>query len=166
MSVLEKPTVEVKNIPEMTIAFVSHFGPYQGNEELFGNLWGKLMSWAGPKGLTEQEDMKCLSIYYDNPEVTDDDKLRVDVAISVPEDTEVDGEIGKAVVPAGKYATAHFELTADQFQEAWNFVYGEWLPKSGFQPDDRPCFELCLNDPNEHPEGKHIVEICVPLKSM
>jgi len=51
------------------------------------------------------------------------------------------GEIGKAVIAAGKNAVAHFEIKSDQFTEAWNAVYGGWLPESGYQPDDRPCFE-------------------------
>ena len=29
-----------------------------------------------------------------------------------------------------------------------------------------PCFEICHNDPKEHPEHKHIVDICVPVKPL
>ena len=78
----------------------------------------------------------------------------------------MEGEIGKAKIPAGKYAVAHFEITPDQYQDAWNAVYGGWLPESGYQPEDGPCYELYLNDPKEHPEGKHIVDICVPVKPL
>lgn len=45
-------------------------------------------------------------------------------------------------------------------------MYAGWSPESGYQPDDRPAFELYLNDPKEHPEGKHIVEICAPVKPL
>ncbi len=166
MSNLKKPEVKITDNEEMNIVYVRHIGPYKGDEALFGRLWGKLMGWAGPRGLTSQEDMKCLSIYYDDPEVTDDSNLRLDVCITAPADTEVDGDIGKTVIPAGKYAAAKFELSADQFEEAWNYVYGEWMQNSGYQPDDRPCYELCLNDAREHPEGKHIVEISVPVKPL
>jgi len=69
-------------------------------------------------------------------------------------------------IAAGKYAMAHFELDASQYQQAWNFVFGKWLPDSGYQPDDRPSFELCLNNPKDHPEGKHIVDICIPVKPL
>ena len=40
------------------------------------------------------------------------------------------------------------------------------LAESGYQPDDRPCFELYLNNPQEHPEGKHIVDIYAPVKPL
>jgi AraC family transcriptional regulator len=41
-----------------------------------------------------------------------------------------------------------------------------WLPESGYQPADGPCFERYLNDPAQHPEGKHIVEIGLPVKPL
>ena len=34
------------------------------------------------------------------------------------------------------------------------------------QPDDRPAFEMCLNNPKDHHEHKHIVEIYVPVKPL
>jgi AraC family transcriptional regulator len=30
---------------------------------------------------------------------------------------------------------------------AWNTVFASWLPGSGYQPDDRPCYELDRGDP-------------------
>ena len=156
--------VDVKNLPDLTVAYVRHIGPYKGDGELFRALWDKLFRWAGPRGLTEQKDMKCLNVYHDNPEITDENNLRTSVCISsVPEATEVSGEIGKMNLKGGKYAVAHFEINVDQYEQAWTYVYGTWLPESGYQPDDRPCFELCLNNPEEHPEKKHIVDIYVPV---
>ena len=118
------------------------------------------------RGLLHFPETKFITIYHDNPDITDETKLRTDVCLTVPAYTQVDGEIGKAKIPAGKYAVAHFEITPDQYQDAWNAVYGGWLPESGYQPDDGPCYELYLNNPKEHPEGKHIVDICVLVKPL
>jgi len=158
--------VEVKDIPEMHVAYLRHIGPYAGDEQLFGNLFNRLCTWAGPRGLLRFPETKFVTIYHDNPDITDETKLRTDVCITIPLDAQVDGEIGKATIPAGKYAIAHFEIMPDQYGDAWNAVYGGWLPESGYQPDDRPCFELYLNDPKEHPEGKHVVDIYAPVKPM
>jgi AraC family transcriptional regulator len=158
--------VEVKDMPEIHVAYVRHIGPYKGDQELFARLFNKLMAWAGPRGLLRFPETKVLTIYYDNPEITDESKLRTDACITVPEDTQVEGEIGKTTIPAGKYAIAHFELAADQYQDAWDAVYGGWLPESGYQPEDGPCYELYLKLPKEHPEGKHIVDICIPVKPL
>jgi AraC family transcriptional regulator len=164
MSIAKNAVVTVEQLPEMTVAYVRHTGPYKGDAELFGQLYGKLMQWAGPRGLLEQKEVSCMSVYHDDPEVTDENRLRVSACLTVPADTPVSGEVGKMKIDGGSYAVARFELAEDEFQEAWNYVYGEWLPESGYQPDDRPCFERCCNDPATHPEKKHIIDICVPVK--
>ncbi len=158
--------VEVKEMPALTVAYVRHIGPYKGNLELFKGLFGKLMAWAGPRDLVRFPGTKSLIVYHDNPEITDENKLRVSVCITVPAHTKVDGEIGKMEIPAGKYAFVRFEIGAHEFQDAWDWVYGSWLPESGFQPDDGPCFELYQNDKDSHAEGKFIVDICLPVKPL
>ena len=158
--------VEVKDMPELHVAYIRHIGPYKGDQELFGRLFNKLMAWAGPRGLLRFPETHVMTMYHDNPDITDESRLRTDACITVPEDTQVEGEIGKAKIPAGKYAVGHFEITPDQYQDAWNTVYGGWLPESGYQPEDGPCYELYLNDPKQHPDGKHVVDICVPVKPL
>jgi AraC family transcriptional regulator len=63
--------VEVKDVPEMYVAYVRYIGPYAGNQELFGSLFNKLCTWAGPRGLLNFPETKMLTIYRDNPEITD-----------------------------------------------------------------------------------------------
>lgn len=166
--IMEKQTrtVEVKELPEMTLAYVRYVGPYKGDAQLFEQLHGRLYRWAGPRNMLNFPQTQSIIIYHDNPEITDEEKLRVSVCISVPVETEVDGEIGKMVLPAGKYALARFELGGDGYQEAWDWVFCTWLPESGYLPDDRPCFEMYHNDPKTHPEGKCIVDICIAVKPM
>jgi len=164
----EKTTVdvEVTDLPELNVAYVRHIGPYAGQADLFEGLFTKLFQWAGPRGLLGNPESKIVSVYHDDPEVTDEDKLRVDVCLTVPEGTAVDGEIGQMKVPGGKFAVAHFELNPDQYTDAWTAVLGGWLPESGYQPDDRLCYEWYRNDPKQHPEGKCVVDICVPVKPL
>lgn len=156
-------SVEVKELPKMTLAYIRHIGPYKGDEKLFENLWNKLFAWAGPRNLIGGPNFKSLVIYHDDPNVTVEDKLRMSVCITVSKDTKVDGEVGKMELESAKYVIARFEVTAEQFQEAWQWVYGQWLPTSGYQPDDKPCFEMY---PEEPKEGKFVVDICVPIKPL
>ena len=158
--------VEVKKLDDMTVAYVRHIGPYAGDSDLFGKLFEKLYKWAGPRELLNFPETKTMSIYYDDPNVTDESKLRVDVGLTVPADTKVTGEIGKVIIEGGKYAIARFELKDNEYAEAWKKFMSEWLPDSGFVPDHKPCFEMYMNDPKQHPEGKCIVDICVPVKPM
>lgn len=156
-------SVEVRELPKMTVAYIRHTGPYKGNEKLFEGLWNRLFAWAGPRGLIGGPHFQSLIVYHDDPNVTIEDKLRMSVCITVPPDTGVDGEVGKMDIEAAKYVVARFEVRANEFQEAWDWVYGQWLPGSGYQPDDKPCFEVY---PEEPKNGKFTVDICVPVKPM
>ncbi|HOG65362.1 MAG TPA: AraC family transcriptional regulator, partial [Spirochaetota bacterium] len=157
--------VRVSDDPAMTLAYVRHVGPYAGDGELFGRLFGRLCAWAGPRGFLGP-DATMLTIYHDNPEIVDDEKLRISVCCSVPEGTKPDGDIGIMEMAAGRNVHARFELSTDEFGSAWNWLFSKWLPESGYQPDDRPCYEHYLNDPSTHPEGKHLVEIVTSIKPL
>ena len=156
-------SIEVKELEKMTVAYIRHIGPYKGNEKLFEQLWNKIFSWAGSRGLMGNPDMKMLAMYHDDPNITDEQKLRMSVCLSVPDNTKVDGEVGKMQLDGGTYAVGRFLVDATQFQQAWEWMYGQWLPSSGYQPDDKPCFELY---PEEPKNGKFTVDICIPVKPL
>ncbi len=156
-------SIEVKDMPKMTVAYIRHIGPYKGDDKLFETIWNKLFRWAGPRGLIGGPDFKSLVVYHDDPNVTIEDKQRMSVCITVRPDTKVDGEIGKMDIEAGKYAVARFVISAAEFQQAWDWVYGQWLPESGYQPDDKLCFEMYPEEPRD---GKFTVDICVPVKPL
>jgi AraC family transcriptional regulator len=161
----ESLSVDVREVPEMHVAYIRHIGPYKSDTELFSKLFNKLFTWAGARNLINPQ-AKVLAVYHDSPEITDESKLRTSVCITVSEDTQVDGEVGKMTIPGGTYAIGHFEIADTGYEDAWNSIYGVWLPESGYQPDDRPAFEHFTNDPKEQPEGKHIVDIYVPVKPL
>jgi AraC family transcriptional regulator len=156
-------SVEVKELPKMTLAYIRHIGPYKGDDKLFERIWNRLFAWAGPRGLIGGKDFKSLVIYHDDPNVTIEDKLRMSVCITVPPETKVDGEVGKMELEAAKYVIARFELTAQDFQQAWDWLYGQWFPASGYQPDEKPCFEMY---PEEPKDGRFVVDICVPVRPL
>ena len=159
----QNKSIEVQEFPEMTVAYVRNIGPYKGNDELFSTLWGKLCTWAAARDLMQQRDLKFLTVYHDDPNITEENKLRISVCMTVPPDTKTEGEFGKMKIDAGKYVVARFDLGPEDFTEAWDWVYGSWLPTSGYQPDDRSCFEMY---PEEPKDGRFIVDICVPVKPM
>ena len=80
--------------------------------------------------------------------------------------TAVDGEIGAATIEGGTYAVGRFDLGDQEYPQAWFAVVGGWLPESGYQPDDRLCFERYLSDGSQHPGGRCAVEICVPVRPL
>ncbi len=158
--------VEVKDIPEMPVIYIRNIGMFKGEPELFRKLLGKLFRWAGSRGLIKYPYTKILAVYHDIPEITDETNFRTSICLTVPKDIEVDGEIGKMTIPGGRYAVGHFELFANQYRDTWDSLWGIWLPESGYQPDNRLCFEVYLNNPDEHPEKKSIIDIYIPVKPL
>ena len=123
----EQIKVEVKEMSELNVAYVRHIGPYKGDSELFEGLFDKLMKWAGPRGLLRFPETQVLSVYHDDPKITDEDKLRTSACITVHRDTPVEGEVGKMAIPGGKFAVASFEIASDEFEDAWNMLMGGWM---------------------------------------
>jgi len=155
--------VEITTLPDMTLAYIRHIGPYKNNPKLFEDLFGRLCGWAGPRNLITK-DSKFLCIYYDGPDVTDESKLRIDIGVSVPSDTDVDDGAGKQEVKGGQYAiTRCIVKEPKDYEKCWNELYMNWLPQSDYQPDDKPPFEMypveCKLD-----NGDMIVDICIPVK--
>jgi len=104
-----KCNVEVKTIEPMTTAYLRHIGTYEELGRQFKGMIGRLMGWAGAKGLLD-EKTKLLAIYHDNPNITEEDKLKTSICVTVPEGTKVDEEIGSLEIAGGEYAIAHFEI--------------------------------------------------------
>ncbi len=159
-------SVTIKQLPETDVAYVRYIGPYAGDEKLFETLFNKLCAWAGPRGLLQRSDAQYLIIYHDNPDVTEEDKLRLSVCVTVPKNTRVEGEIGRMTIAAGEYAAARFELDSSEYGKAWDWLYGQWLPQSGYLPDDRLPFELYPTDVKSECEDKKVVDIYLPVKKI
>ena len=72
--------------------------------------------------------------------------------MTISEDSEVEGDIKKKVLPGGKYVVLHAELKgAEEYCPSWNVVV-EWMKENDIEMDmSRPSYEIYLNNPEEHP---------------
>ena len=150
---------EVREMPEYHVAYVRKMGPY--GKQTCEQAFGELMQWAGPRG--HFGSGVVLGLYWDNPDVTPPEKCRIDACISVPHETATEGPIGIQTIQGGPYAVCHFEMKGDSFKQAWEDAFA-WLVNSGCECDEKPCYELYHNNAADHPEGKWIFDICIPLK--
>jgi AraC family transcriptional regulator len=150
---------EVREMPEYNVAYVRKMGLY--GKETCEQAFAQLTQWAGPRGYLASGVM--LAVYWDNPEVTSPEKCRVDACVSVPNDTVSEGQIAFQTIKGGLYGVCHFEIKSDNFQQAWDDAF-TWLVNSGYECGDKPCYERYHYNAANHPEGKWIFDICIPLK--
>lgn len=151
-------TVSVRDLPEIPVVYVRYVGEFQANQELFEDLYGRLFRWAGARDLYEPGVSRVFCLVHDNPALTDAQKLRVSCCLSVSEDVVPDGEVGRTVIPGGRYACAECYPRVDQYGAAWGSLFRDWLPNSGYQPDDGLAFEEypmedAPNSPGTEPRG-------------
>ncbi|QCK16598.1 GyrI-like domain-containing protein [Mangrovivirga cuniculi] len=71
-------------------------------------------------------------------------------------------ELDVLEIPEGKYAVFNYKGLAGD-SKIFQYIYGEWLPQSGFNLDQRPHFEvLGENYSNTSPDSEE--EIWIPIK--
>lgn len=160
-TITEMKNFQIKEMPALNLIYCRHTGPF----EQIGAAYGKLMKWAGPRGLLGSPDLKTVTVYHDDPTVTNIEKVRQSACITVDREVKTEGEVGNLSLPAGRYVVGRFEIGPEGFTDAWNQTC-LWLSDSGYQPSDGNPYELYHNNHEEHPEGKFILDICIPVKPM
>jgi AraC family transcriptional regulator len=156
--------VVIEDISPFKVAYIRNVGPYEGDDILFDSLYTQLCQWAMPRGYMDDTTFP-LNIYYDNPEITENQKLRVMVAIPVEDDVKPSGSIGVTKIAGGKYGVCRFRLKKDEFGDAWEWLFSTWLTQSGYARDSREAFERCRGEKLIDGERLYNVDICVPVKA-
>ncbi|WP_420601132.1 AraC family transcriptional regulator [Flagellimonas sp.] len=155
--------VEIREFPKRTFAYVSHTGPYKGDTELFGSLFTKALVWIQSEGLATNPEMETITVYHDD-ETVPVDQQRISVGFTISESREPTDEINIMTLPKGKYLVGSFEILPAEYETAWFEIF-DYLKDKSLIPAEGPMYESYKNDPTQHPEGKHIVDICVALKN-
>ncbi len=151
--------ISVKQLPAMNLAHYKIVGRF----EEIGKAYQHLMEWAGSAGVLNSPDAQVMTVYHADPEKTGFDKVEQSACVAIPESMEVTGAIKKMKFEGGKYAVGHYEITSDGFTQAWEEVC-KWVKAKGYAFNKGISCELYYNDHDKHPEKKHIVDICVPVK--
>ncbi|AFK02070.1 transcription activator effector binding protein [Emticicia oligotrophica DSM 17448] len=84
-------------------------------------------------------------------------------AIEVSTFEEVPEEMESYTLIGGLYAVFLHKGSSSEFQQTFQYIFGEWLPNSEYSIDDREHFEL-LGEKyrNESPDSEE--EIWIPIK--
>ncbi|RIX53672.1 AraC family transcriptional regulator [Paenibacillus nanensis] len=153
--------VTIKELPSFEVAFFRHVGSYL---ETY-HAWEKLGEWASQNGLFPPEQ-SFIGISLDDPSVTEEYACRYDACVTIPDgfQKDVHPHVQFQSLPGGLYGMYQFYDTVDKFGILYQSLFGQWLPNSGYDPDDRHCLEFSMNNPAEDPEGKAKIDLYVPIK--
>jgi AraC family transcriptional regulator len=151
--------VRIEQVQPMRVAFIRQIGPYQQAPA----TWGKLMAWAGPRGLLGPDTL-YIGISHDDPSVTPPDKLRYDACIPVGPDVQAEGEVGVQEIAGGEYALTTHHGPYMKLDKTYAELCGQWLPGSGREPGSGPCFEIYRNWQDMPPEDDLLTDVYLPLQ--
>ena len=156
-------TVKVQDLPALHVAYVANLEGY--SEEKIGRAWAALCRWASARNLLGL-DATLLGMSFDNPDVTPANRCRYYACVKVPPDTQTGGEIGVMDIPGGRHAIYDFRGRMSDIKGAYKEFYGIWLPSSGFQPADRPSYEIYRTTPGSRPDSVFEMDICMPIEPL
>ncbi|QIK69525.1 GyrI-like domain-containing protein [Erysipelothrix sp. HDW6C] len=161
---MKESTIEVTDVL-MNVIYIRYKGSYVGFRKASRSMFNELFRYASENGLIEEGVTKVLTLYHDNPYITNDDHLRTSVAMTVPMDTIVHEHptIGMLQIE-GRYGIGHYELTQNDYGEAWRTIYNDWLFKSEYKSRDTFPFELYVDEPPRNRKETSKVDIYIPIE--
>lgn len=155
----ENARIEIVQKPETGVAYLNQVGK-NGVEQTFE----KLLRWAGPKSILQQDGTCLCRLFHDSFKTTEEDKVRMSIGISGLAQPKNDAEISWMLIPAGKYLVGSFEIRMEDFEKAWTGLFVT-MQERGFRKAEGAPMELYYNDFRQHPEGKSRVDLCIPVKN-
>jgi len=136
--------VKIRALPARTVAYIRVRDPYRG--DAVARAIQRLVAWAERNSLA---DGQWLGYQWDNPEITSLEDCQYHVAVEA-ERFVPRGEIGRFRFPPMVVAQVELRGGIDLELRALQWLYGSWLPKSGYVPDDQPGFEAWIGRPFAH----------------
>lgn len=132
--------VTLTTFPPVRLAYLRHFGPYEERHKIA--LFRGIRAWAAA-ALPAAPAPTWIGICYGDRGLLDKDRRRYDAGVVLPEGFTgpVAPPAVELVVPGGLCAVLRHPTTGLMICEAWTSLHRDWLPGSGYVPDDRPCLE-------------------------
>lgn len=147
-------------LPHRVVA-LRHEGDYMN----IGNAFDRLSIWAAGHELMDA-GVRYFAIYYDDPAAKPANELTSDACLTIAEGVPVPvpKEYRVLHTPGGRCAMLVYKGPYSNLEKPYKWLFGEWLPTSGEEPDNQPAFEEYLNDARTTPPAELLTAIYVPLK--
>lgn len=160
---MKEPNISIETI-EMKVIYVRFRGSYLEFRKQSKKMIKTLFAFATTHNLIIEDVTKVLTIYHDNPYITNSDNLRTSVAMSIPKDIviEENGDVSSMIL-SGKFAVGHFEISLKEYEEAWQYMYNNVLIDN-VEPRDAAPFELYVNEPPKNFKDKSFTDIYIPIQ--
>ena len=150
--------LEIKSLPQMIYAATRGTGAYM---DTAAPSFGRLMAWAGPKGLIKP-GAKILGLSWDDPTRVPAERLRYDAAVTIERTMEVPEGFHIGALPALSWATLTHKGSYAKISE----TFGQLMEELKTRPDlivvGLCAMEDYLSGPDT-PEADLRTEVSLPV---
>jgi len=151
--------ITVQTLPSIHCASVAHSGPYLQIDQAMGKLFASLQ---GAQLLPEAPRM--FAQFVDDPDLVAADELRSYACMPIDAGTNLPETVESKLIEPGLVATLHYQGPYVDMKPAYQWLYGVWLPQSGYEPADQPAIEEYLNSPQFVAPNELLTDIHLPLQ--
>lgn len=152
---------KVVELEPKTVLYISASGDYKKVD--YSALYHRMWQEVKRQGLFSA-GIEHLALYYDNPEILNEENLRCDVCLHVCKPAQPNGEIGVKTFGGGRFAKFVYTGPYQEVGAAYDKIYGELLAGGGFRPRSNYCFEKYVSDPRRTAPEKLKTEIYIPIE--
>lgn len=158
---VQKMNIEIIDFSETPVALVEHKGP---REEVFNSV-GQFIAWRKETGLSPVSSSKTFGVPFSDPNTTAPEDFRFDLCGSFAGEIPAnDYGVKSGIIPGGRCAVIRLKGSHEKIDETIYHLYRDWLPQSGEELRDYPCFFQYLNFIYEVDECDLQTDIFLPLK--
>jgi AraC family transcriptional regulator len=137
--------VRLRELPARRVAYLRVTRPYEWDRVVAA--CERMKTWARARGLSKGQ---WLGYQWDTPDVVPLERCRYDVGLVVPEGAVVGGGVSVVRFPPMTVAEVAMVGSFDLETRAVDWLYGTWLPRSGYAPAHQPMFEAWDGEPLAH----------------
>ena len=152
---------KIVNLEEKQAIYVKLQGSYQNLD--FSGAWEKLWSVVKAQKLFTA-GIEHIGIPYDDPNMTDADKIRYDACLVIHKEAKPVGDVGTKTLRKGRFAMFHYTGSYKYLSEVYDYIFNEWLLNNAYELRDEPVREKYRNNPQRTEESKLKTEIYLPIK--
>ncbi len=153
--------IRLLELPALDGVQRTHHGSYLHIARAFNPLF----RWA-----QSSNTMPCVThvigIYPDDPFSMPEKQLTSHACLIFDSPVLIPANLEPIKISGGLHAVLRHQGPYADMRLAYQWLYGEWLPKSGYLVADSPVFEIYLNHPRDTVPRDLMVDICLPIQAL
>jgi DNA gyrase inhibitor GyrI len=121
-----------------------------------------LQQWIDDTGISRRSSL-LIGMSMDDPDITPLPECRYDFCTTVSATTKRSPGISMGSIPAARWASIRVNGDLQDVDDAWTYLFRDWLPSSGWQAAPLPAMEIFRQRPEEIGWDRFDLECWLPV---